>query len=241
MTQLRFSGAGSVVVILVAVLTGCQSTGQGSAAPEPSPTSSSTSAPAETPAATDVDPLETVTVVEVGPESLDLVAPDGTTVMALSYDDAVDGVVAALTVVLGSEPTVTPGDGGLESPDYIQYEWPGFGLQDAQPKPGFFPDISNYMVGVTVSSQGDVSFVTPAGTRIGDDIRAEASERGVVVDETFASMDHLIYFEVGPELSSAPGENSSYPNAMAVTLSSNTPSGTIDKIVASSNPSFWVH
>jgi len=239
MTTTGFLRAGVIAAALVVALAGCQPAEQGSAAP--APTSAASSSAPETTAVAEVDPLETVTVVEVGPESLDLVDVDGMTVMALSYDDAVDGVVAALTAVLGSDPAVTPEDGGLESPDFISYEWPGFELQDAQPEDGNFPDLSNYLVSVTVSSLGDVSLVTAAGSQIGDDLRAEALARGVEVDETFASMGALFYFELGPELASEPGENPSNPNALAVTLISNSPSGAIDQIVASSNPSFSVH
>jgi len=235
-TSNRFSRVGLLAVVLVAVLTACQQVDENA----PVPAAPASNSPAETSTASDVDPLETVTVVEVGPESLDLVDADGATVMALSYDDAVDGVVKALTIVLASEPAVTPEDGGLESPAFVRYEWAGFELQDAQPEAGSFTDISNYLVSVTVAAQDDVSFVTPAGSRIGDDLRTQAQHGGVEVDETFASMDQLFYFELGPELSTKPGENPTNPNARAVTLSSSTPSGVIDKIVASSNPSFSV-
>ena len=231
----NFTRAGIVAVIAAVALSGCQSGAPDAA----SPLSTATSVP--TSSAPAVDPLTTVTSLTVGPEALLLQGDTDAASVTLSYNDPVDAVVADLSVAFGADPVVDKHDGGLESPPGVGYLWEGFLLNDFLPAEGYFPEYANFSVSVTAPTTGEVALTSPGGFAIGDDLRAAATTLGVTVDTTFESVGSIFYFELGPELDTSPGENTSYPNAFAVSVTASTATGAIDSIRSSGNPSFWVH
>jgi hypothetical protein len=190
----------------------------------------------------DVDPLTTVTAIVVRPEALELRDGSGSLVTALPYEDPLETMLGALSVVVGAEPATASYEGGLERPAGQTYSWAGLTLTDYLPPEGKFLGESDYSLDFTAGQVGDgVAITTESGHAVGDDINAAAAELGLSVDRVFASAGHLFFLiEVGPELTTPAGDNTEYPNAWAVHVSSTSGSGVINHISAPVNLSFWV-
>jgi len=231
----NFTWTGTLFVLATVALSGCQSSATPTVVQAPSaPSPPVSSAPA-------TDPLRTVIALSIGPEALELRDDSGAAVLALSYEGPVDGAVGALTIALGADPVVEELAAEEESPAATEYQWDGFALVDFRPTEGAFTDSPNFSVRASAPSSGTASLVTAGGFRVGDDLRAAAAALGIDVDTTFESFGSISYLELGPELDTPPGENSSAPNALAVVVSSQAESGAIDRILSYGNPSFHLH
>lgn len=230
----KLSMAGLLVAGVLLAGTACAA-GPSGAAAGPAVTPSATPAP-------DVDPLTTARTIVVRPEALEFQAESGSQVASLRYDGPLETMLGALSVVLGEDPVTGSYEGGLENPPGETYSWAGLTLTDLLPPEGKFLGQSDYYLHFTANQVGDdIAVTTTSGHTAGDDMDAVADELGLTVDRDFESAGRLAFLiEVGPELATPAGDNTAYPNAWAVSVSSASASGVIDHITAPVNLSFWV-
>ena len=232
----KMSVVGLAVVGILMAGTACASNTSG-ADPAAAPAVTPSSSPSP-----EVDPLTTVTAVVVRPEALELMDSTGSLVTSLWYGDPLDTMVGALSAVVGAEPATASYEAGLERPAGQTYSWPGLTLTDFLPPEGKFLGESDYMLRFTADQVGDgIAITTKSDNTVGDDINLVADELGLSVDRDFAPAGRLSFLiEIGPELTTPAGENTAYPNAWAVHVSSSADSGVINNISAPVNLSFWV-
>lgn len=165
-----------------------------------------TAAPDAVPAA---DPVEEVSTLVVRPDGIELNDTSGATVLAVSYEDPAETMIAALTVAIGAAPEVREDGGGLESPPSVRYEWPGLTVLDPEPVDGLFPGLTNLQVSVSAPSIGEIASVeTVQGYQVGTETAPILAEHGWTVQEFGA-----FHFpaEFGTELGAASGDNRTTP------------------------------
>jgi hypothetical protein len=227
--------AGAVIAValsLVLTITACVGL-RPSTTPPPSstPVASPTSEPV-----VEVDPLETVAVVVVRPEHLELRDDSGATVQTLSYDLTAEEFVAALTSVFGGDPEIEERPGSCcESGAATIYHWDDFRVGDDHMGhfadhdntlwiPEDVPDYRGMNLGVraTGSAVRGIPITTTVGFEVGEDIAALASGVGWPYD---AAAEHsVIPVETGPEL--GPPEIEGMLNAYSVVVVGPEPDGT---------------
>jgi hypothetical protein len=108
------------------------------------------------------------TVVVRG-DGFDIVAESGTVMFSHDWPDEIPAAVAELTEIFGSEPVVTEtSTGNTHFPDYREYSWPGFQLDDAislqRPRDEYFRSSGVY---VTVADVNGIEVVTAQGLAVG--------------------------------------------------------------------------
>lgn len=227
--MIRTLRAGALTAIAIVLsLTACAGGGE-DATPSPSVAIASQSP------AVEVDPLETVAVVLVRPDHLDLRDDSNATVQTLSYDLNAEVMVAALTTVFDADPEVEESvppccEGGAAT----LYRWDGFEVSDdimghyddenpAEWVPEDGADLRGMNVGVTADGPavGDVAITTAVGFEVGEDVGSLAAELGLPYDP--AAEYHRIPIEHGPEL--GPSEEPGMTNANAVVILGPQPGG----------------
>jgi len=198
----------AVVLLLAPALTACV----GQAAPAEAPGSPPSSAAPTSSPTPEPDPLDTVAVLVVRPEALELADAAGTVVLTLSYDAPIDEFTGTLAAVLGAEPTTSDWPGGMETHPRRDYEWQGLTVTDDLPGTDDPVEMNVSIVASDAVVGDDVEVRTAGGFRPGDDMAAFAESTGEPF--TPGSMTGLPA-EYGPELD-VQSEWSSYPNANAV-------------------------
>lgn len=216
------------VLALAFSLTGCAGAAPGADGGQPRTPEPSAESTAH-------DPLESVAVVVLRPERLELRDEAGASVRTLSYDMSAEDMVAALTTVFDAAPEIEEYPGSCcESPAATIYHWEEFRVADDHM--GHFadddqsvwipedrPDVVGMNVSVTAggAAVAGVTITSAAGFEVGEDIESLVTELGLPYDPT--AEYYRIPVEYGPEL--GPSEEEGMLNANAVVVLGPDPDG----------------
>lgn len=178
-----------------------------------SPTVSATStlpalAPVPTPAAG--------TIVIAGSELL-LYPADGTSMLAISYEENPAVFRVLLTDLFGYEPEFTHHDSeGDCDPSYDRYGWGQFGIVTNST---WIPDGYTVEVNTSVASQSGISIVSSLGVGVGDDFSAQrAHYPEFTTSALHEGHDYTdLYFDVTPSTFTG-GDGEIYDGDMGVLL-----------------------
>lgn len=207
-------------VLLAALLTGCTSakpTPDGDVPDASGPglaTSTPRATPSATPTAESVNPLAAVTAIIVRPEHLDLNDATGATIRTLSYDADAAEFVAAMSVLLGADPTVSEYAGHSELAPATNYEWPGLRMRDDHESGDYQQDMNLEVMFEAPTIGPGVSVATIQGFQPGGDLAWLAEWMG----ESYNPSETVnqIQAERGPDIGPRqPGGK--YANAHSVT------------------------
>lgn len=102
-------------------------------------------------------------------DGFDIVAESGAVMFSHDWPDEIPATVAELTEIFGSEPVITVSKtGNTHFPDYREYSWPGFQLDDAisleRPRDEYFRSSGVY---ATAAEVNGIEVVTEQGLAVG--------------------------------------------------------------------------
>jgi hypothetical protein len=147
-------------VILALALSACG----GSPSPAPTETSGPVGEPTATPTA-EPDPSAVAARIHVATNSVLIFAADDSSLADFTmYDPAAD-VVAKLTAVFRTDPTVSDSTGGLETAPSRTYDWSGFAVIDYE---GTTIMNTDFVLRVSTAAVGDIQVYTYFDLQVGD-------------------------------------------------------------------------
>lgn len=207
----RHISALALVLLASLALAGCTTPGT-EAQTKPTPTSTGApTTPDPTPTPTVDDPLTAVVAIVVRPENLDLNDAAGSIVRELSYDAEAADFVAAMSVVLRADPTVSEYPGGMESMPWTEYQWPGLRLLDDHETGEYEQDMNLTVIFEAPTVGQGVAVGTIQGFQPGEDLAWLAEW----MDEPYnPEGNNQVQAERGPDI--GPRELESYANANSV-------------------------
>lgn len=203
------------------------------------PTTSSTPSPTPSPTAAEATATPTAlpdaaaASVVVSAEAIDVTASNGTS-WSLSYFDATENAINALSSVFGAEPAVGVWQGGIESSPGATYTWPGLEILDSE-WPTLAPTLPEYRVTLTAAEYNGVSLETVDGVQMGDSAAVLESAypdtaTRISVGDTPERLDVLLGTVMLPHADDYPTMDGQL--TFSVRVAAGDPSGSVDTIGA---------